>query len=63
MRRRRGASRCNDAEQESTQGKRTMLTRIRRNAVMLALIAAGAVAQAHAEDLMQIYQQARDADP
>ena len=34
-------------------------TRIRRNALLLALTAAGAVASAHAEDLMQIYQQAR----
>jgi len=40
-----------------------MLIRIRRNALLLALTAAGAAASAHAEDLIQIYQQARDADP
>jgi len=40
-----------------------MFTRIRRNALVLALAAACVAAPAPAEDLMQIYQLARDADP
>lgn len=40
-----------------------MFTSTRRNALLLALVAAGVAAPAPAEDLMQIYQQARDADP
>lgn len=41
-----------------------MLTSIRRNALLLAMLAAIAAAgSAHGEDLMQIYQEARQADP
>jgi outer membrane protein len=40
-----------------------MLINIRRNALMLAFAGVFATAQVHAEDLMQIYQQARQADP
>ena len=40
-----------------------MSTSIKRNVLMLALAMAGASAQLHAEDLMQIYLQAREADP
>jgi outer membrane protein len=40
-----------------------MFKSIQRNALMLALAAACASTSALAEDLMQIYQQARDADP
>ena len=40
-----------------------MLTSIRRNALTLALAAACASMPAAAEDLFQIYQQARQADP
>src|SRR4051794_36583281 len=40
-----------------------MLTSIRRTALLLALAASGLSASLHAEDLLQIYTQARQADP
>src|SRR3954462_2771527 len=40
-----------------------MLTSIKSNTLMLAVLAVLAAAPARAEDLMQIYQQARAADP